>query len=186
MLLTMNQSNALTGESLTLERIAGLLAADGSASLTADAESRINRSREVVEQLQRSGGTFYGINTGFGGLANQRISMSDIDRLQENLILSHAVGVGDEVPPEIVRLMLVLKISSLAIGLSGVRVELVRALLALYNAHVTPIVYTQGSLGASGDLAPLAHLTLPLLGLGEVQWQGRRQPASAALKGIGL
>jgi len=182
----MNQRHLLTGGSLSLDGIRRLLAEDPPIGLTADAETRVAASRGVVERLLGDGGVFYGINTGFGVLASKRISAADIDRLQENLILSHAVGVGDEVPEEIVRVMLLLKINGLAIGLSGVRPELVAALIRLYNAHVNPVVFTQGSLGASGDLAPLAHLTLPLLGLGEVNWQGHRESSAAVLSAIGL
>src|SRR5262245_18019651 len=117
MLSTMNQATTLTGDSLTLGLIDRILLENHPITLAPEAEGRITRSREIVEQLQASGGVFYGLNTGFGGLANQRISSSDIDRLQENLTLSHAVGVGDEVPPEIVRVMLLLKVNSLVIGL---------------------------------------------------------------------
>jgi len=154
--------------------------------LSGMARERVRASREVVERLLNEGGTYYGINTGFGALANKRISDADLDKLQENLILSHAVGVGDEVPQEIVRLMMLLKINGLAVGLSGVRPELVEFHIRLYNERVTPIVFTQGSLGASGDLAPLAHLTLPMLGLGKAHWEGNKWDASEVLKKLGL
>ncbi|MCF7687078.1 MAG: histidine ammonia-lyase [Cephaloticoccus sp.] len=172
---------------LTLCRIRGLQDDRGNLMLSAEAQSRIAASRAVVERLAAGNRSYYGINTGFGILAHQRISPEDVDKLQENLILSHAVGVGREVDPAIVQLMLLLKINALALGLSGVRPVLVEYLLSFYNANISPVVFAKGSLGASGDLAPLAHLTLPLLGLGEV-WMpdGSKQPATAALDHLGL
>ncbi len=125
---------------------------------------------------------YYGINTGFGALCDVRISEADIARLQQNLVLSHAAGVGESTPPELVRLMLLLKVKSLCYGYSAVREVVVDRLLAFYNEEVLPVVPEQGSLGASGDLAPLAHLSLPLLGLGEVWYEGRPRPAAEVLE----
>jgi histidine ammonia-lyase len=127
----------------------------------------------------------YGINTGFGSLCNVKISNENLSKLQENLVKSHACGTGEEVPLTIVKLMLLLKIQSLSYGYSGVQLETVERLIAFYNNDILPVVYNQGSLGASGDLAPLAHLALPLLGEGEVYYEGKKQNASIVLKELG-
>ncbi|WP_396195551.1 histidine ammonia-lyase, partial [Flavobacterium sp.] len=127
----------------------------------------------------------YGINTGFGSLCNVKISNEHLSQLQENLVKSHACGTGEEVPQEIVKLMLLLKIQSLSYGHSGVQLQTVERLVDFYNHDILPVIYTQGSLGASGDLAPLAHLSLPLLGEGEVNYDGFRQPAKKVLEKMG-
>jgi histidine ammonia-lyase len=116
----------------------------------------------------------YGINTGFGSLCHTQIDSIHLTQLQHNLIMSHACGTGEEVPEKIVRWMLFLKIQSLCYGHSGVSVQVVQRLIDFYNQGVYPVIYEQGSLGASGDLAPLAHLALPLIGLGEVNYKGKR------------
>lgn len=145
----------------------------------------ITLSDEVVQKIQScrnyldkkiNGETepIYGINTGFGSLYNIKIDAENLHQLQENLVMSHACGMGEEVPKEIVKLMILLKIKSLSFGHSGVQVQTVQRLVDFYNHNIFPIVYTQGSLGASGDLSPLAHLTLPLIGKGEVEYQGER------------
>ncbi len=119
---------------------------------------RISSCREYLDQrLENEDEVIYGINTGFGSLCDKVISKKNLGLLQKNLVMSHACGVGDEVPPEIVRLMLLLKIQSLSYGNSGVQVATVQRLVDLYNKQILPVVYTYGSLGASGDLAPLAH-----------------------------
>jgi histidine ammonia-lyase len=119
-------------------------------------------------------------------LHNIRISPSETEELQENLVKSHACGAGEPVPEKVIRLMLLLKIQSLAAGHSGVRVALVDRLITFFNEGIHPVIFQQGSLGASGDLAPLAHLSLPLLGLGEVYWQGQRRPSQEVLQALGL
>ncbi|MEK7255787.1 MAG: histidine ammonia-lyase, partial [Bacteroidota bacterium] len=121
-------------------------------------------------------------NTGFGALCNVRIENHELEQLQLNLVMSHACGMGEEAPQEIVRLMLLLKIQGLSLGYSGVRVETVQRLVDFFNHDILPVIFQQGSLGASGDLAPLAHLSLPLLGLGEVRWRGERIPAKDVLE----
>lgn len=128
----------------------------------------INANRRFLEKKIKSGKTFYGINTGFGSLHNVRINDEALSRLQENLVCSHACGMGDEVPEEIVKLMLLLKIKNMSQGFSGVRQITAQYFVDFYNANILPVVYELGSLGASGDLAPLAHLSLPLLGKGKV------------------
>lgn len=137
--------------------------------LSKEAEARIIACRNFLDNKIGAGDiAHYGINTGFGSLCNTKISSSELSQLQENLLLSHACGTGNHVPQEIVKLMLLLKVQSLAYGHSGVQLITVNRLLDFYNHAVLPVVYTQGSLGASGDLAPLAHMCLPLLGYGEV------------------
>ena len=131
------------------------------------------------EKLKNNNTPIYGINTGFGALYNVIIPNKDIEQLQENLVKSHACGIGEEVPQEIVKLMLLLKIQSLAYGKSGVQLQTLERLCDFINHKIYPIVYQQGSLGASGDLAPLAHLCLPLLGLGKVNYKGSRLDTSA-------
>lgn len=176
----------IEGHSLTLDGIVALLASGTRVQLSPAARARIVASRAIVDRLKSDPLPHYGINTGFGVLARERISPGDLEKLQENLILSHAVGVGDEVPQEIVRLMLLLKIAGFSIGNSGVTPALVDRLVIFFNEDVLPVVYTKGSLGASGDLAPLAHLTLAIIGLGEVDFRGRRMPARDALAELGL
>lgn len=136
--------------------------------VAAAARKRVQQGRALVEQLARSGAAVYGVNTGFGHLKNKRIAPDQLELLQENLIISHAVGVGPPAPPDIVRWMLLFKINMLLAGHSGVREEVLDRLLAWMNADLLPLVPTRGSLGASGDLAPLAHLVLPLLGRGRM------------------
>ena len=146
----------------------------------------IRNSAALVQQAADGGAAVYGVNTGFGKLASTRIAKSDLAVLQLKLLRSHAVGVGEPLAENVVRLILLLKAASLARGYSGVREEVVDALLALYNLGICPVIPCQGSVGASGDLAPLAHLCLPLVGEGEVFYQGRRLPALEAISAAGM
>lgn len=172
---------------LTIKAIDHLLRSDRSIELAAGSQQRITQCRAYLEQrLAQSGELLYGINTGFGSLCNVQISENEVQQLQHNLVKSHACGCGPVVPDDVVRLMLLLKIKSLSQGYSGVRLSLVERLITFYNAGVLPVVYEQGSLGASGDLAPLAHLSLPLIGLGEVRYQGQVQKAGPLLEKLGL
>jgi len=155
-------------------------------TLSKDALRRIADNRAYLDDKLKEGKTWYGINTGFGSLCNVRIKESELAQLQENLVCSHACGMGDEVPEEIVRLILLLKVHGLSQGYSGVRTELVQRLADLYNHGILPVVYELGSLGASGDLAPLAHLSLPLFGKGWVRYNGKKMPAADALQQAGL
>ncbi len=157
-----------------------------SIAITDEAMERIRANRAYLDKKLEDGGTYYGINTGFGSLCNVRIAPEELSQLQENLVCSHACGMGDEVPQEIVRLMLLLKVHGLSHGYSGVRVALVERLIQMYNLGITPVVYELGSLGASGDLAPLAHLSLPILGMGEVYYQGQRRKSEDVLRAVGL
>lgn len=138
------------------------------------------------KKIESDPGPVYGINTGFGALCNVSIPEKDIEKLQENLVMSHACGMGHEVPNEIVRLMLLLKIQALSYGKSGVQLSTVNRLIDLFNNNVLPVVYEQGSLGASGDLSPLAHLSLPLIGMGEVNYNGKKQNSDVVLKELKL
>jgi histidine ammonia-lyase len=155
-------------------------------SITFDAHEKILACRAYLDaKMEDKERLYYGINTGFGFLQNVKIDASQIEQLQYNLLVSHACGLGDEVPHDIVKLMLMLKIKSLSYGNSGVQIDTVIRLMNMYNHEVLPVIYTQGSLGASGDLAPLSHLSLPLIGLGEVDFQGKRMPAAEAMQQMG-
>lgn len=157
------------------------------AVLDDEARTRIVRCRRYLDRkLEQSTEPVYGINTGFGSLCNVSVSNNDLATLQKNLVMSHACGVGDPVPDYIVRTMLLLKAQSLSYGNSGVQLETVQRLIDFFNLGITPVVYSKGSLGASGDLAPLANMCLPLLGLGEVNFKGRTMPAGEALAMAGL
>ncbi len=155
-------------------------------SLSDAAINRIVTNRSYLDEILKGGKTYYGINTGFGSLCNVRVADDELAQLQENLVCSHACGMGDEVPEEIVRLMLLLKVHGLSQGYSGVRKEIVQRLVDFYNLGIHPVVFELGSLGASGDLAPLAHLTLPIFGKGEVRYKGVKRPAAEVLKETGL
>ena len=155
-------------------------------SLSPEAGKAIDCGAAAVAAIVARGVPAYGINTGFGRLAQTHIAREQLELLQSNLVLSHAVGVGEPLPAPVVRLMLALKIQALSRGYSGVRRELVDALLRLYNADVLPRVPSKGSVGASGDLAPLAHMSAVLLGVGEVECQGRVLSADEGLKRAGL
>lgn len=171
---------------LSFEQVKHLLDFDQQVSITFDAHERIEKCRQYLDRkLQGSDELFYGINTGFGYLQNVAIDKEQIGQLQYNLLMSHACGMGEEVPRDIVKLMIMLKIKSLSYGHSGVQVDTVKRLMEMYNHDVLPVIYTQGSLGASGDLAPLSHLSLPLIGLGEVNHQGKRRPSAEVLKELG-
>jgi histidine ammonia-lyase len=172
---------------LTLAQLRRLAAPDPArVELDWACRADIRASAQLVQRAIEGDAPVYGVNTGFGKLANQRIASSDLALLQLKLLRSHAVGVGEPLAERVVRLVLVLKAASLARGFSGVREEVVDALIALYNHEVLPVVPAQGSVGASGDLAPLAHLSLPLIGEGEVTYRGQRMPAAQALELAGL
>lgn len=155
-------------------------------NLSADAVGRIQDNRSYLDNILKQGGTYYGINTGFGSLCDVRISDDQLSLLQENLVCSHACGMGDEVSEEVVKLMLLLKAHGLSQGYSGVRTEVVQRLVDFYNMGIYPIVYELGSLGASGDLAPLAHLCLPIFGKGKVRYKGAVRESMDVLKETGL
>jgi len=172
----------LDKSTLTFQQVKNLLIYDQSVSITYAAHEAIVKCRDYLDKkMNASDDLFYGINTGFGFLQNVKIEREQLNTLQSNLLLSHACGLGEEVPAEIVKLMIMLKIKSLSYGYSGIGIEVVKRLMDMYNNNVMPVVYTQGSLGASGDLAPLAHISLPLIGKGEVRMDGKKMLAEKAL-----
>jgi histidine ammonia-lyase len=177
----------LTGHDLTLETVEAVAAVQGlPVTLDPDARRRMADSRHEVERIVATGEAVYGVTTGFGDLATHRIPPHEVERLQENLLISHAVGVGPRFDRATVRAMLLLRANTLALGQSGCRPELVDRLLDFLRLGIHPAVPEQGSVGASGDLAPLAHLTLPVIGRGEVEFEGSWQPAGAALARAGI
>ena len=176
----------LTPERLTIAGLKEILDSRRPVALSEELRRRIVRCREYLDsKIRNSEQPVYGITTGFGSLCDISVGGDELSQLQRNLVMSHSCGTGEQVPSEIVRLMLLLKIRSLSYGYSGVRLETVERLIDFYNNGILPVVYQQGSLGASGDLAPLAHLSLPLLGLGEVEYAGRRRPSAEVLEEFG-
>ncbi|HEY0053244.1 MAG TPA: histidine ammonia-lyase, partial [Caulobacteraceae bacterium] len=171
---------------LALAELRAVLTGPTAADLAPDAWAAVEASAATVAAIVEEGRTVYGVNTGFGLLANTSIPRADLETLQKNLVLSHACGVGPHLPLPVVRLILVLKVAALARGASGVRRATVEALLALLAADVLPAIPAKGSVGASGDLAPLAHLSAVLLGVGEAYVDGRLVPAEQALAAAGL
>jgi len=173
----------LDKSTLTFQQVKNLLKYKQLVSITYAAHEAILKCREYLDKkITSSDELFYGINTGFGFLQNVKIEKEQLETLQKNLLLSHGCGLGDEVPKEIVKLMLMLKIKSLSYGFSGIGIEVVKRLMEMFNNEVLPVIYTQGSLGASGDLAPLSHMSLPLIGEGEVRINGEKMTAKKALQ----
>ncbi len=178
--------HTISTKHLNFNTVATIIHEDKKLELSKDVIANINNCRAYLDKkLAKSNTPIYGINTGFGALCNVKISDENLSKLQENLVLSHACGTGDKVPGELVKLMLFLKIQSLGYGHSGVQLETVQRLIDFYNNDILPLVYTQGSLGASGDLAPLAHLALPLLGKGKVLYRGREYSGTEILNKFG-
>lgn len=174
------------GSNLTLEGLSSV-AVDGRRTILSPAAlRRVAASRRVLEGAMAAGGTIYGVNTGFGELASTRISHERLAQMQRNLVLSHACGVGEPLDPIEARAILFLRVNELCRGFSGVRPALVRHLARMLSAGVVPLIPSRGSVGASGDLAPQAHMALAVIGEGEVWFRGRRVPAAAALKRAGL
>jgi histidine ammonia-lyase len=168
----MNAIHYISAEILELSTVHDILFENKKIELSEDAIKRITACRSYLdEKIERTDQPIYGINTGFGSLCDVKISKDNLTRLQENLVKSHACGMGEFVPKEVVKLMLLLKVQSLSYGHSGVQLKTVQRLVDFYNNDILPVVYTQGSLGASGDLAPLAHLALPLIAEGEVLFE---------------
>ena len=179
-------THIISSEHLSLGRLKEILDKHEKLELSpASVEAIVKCRRYLDSKMADIGRPVYGVTTGFGSLYNITIPEEDLSQLQYNLVVSHACGSGDEVRPEIVRLMLLLKAQSLSYGHSGVQLITVQRLLDMYNNNILPVVYQQGSLGASGDLAPLAHMSLPLIGLGEVDWQGQRYPSEVVWKIFG-
>lgn len=179
----MDNTHYISSEVLHLDQVQDIISQHKILALSEEAKINIQKCRTYLDKkMATSTEPIYGINTGFGSLCTIVISNENLSQLQSNLVKSHACGTGDEVPNEIVKIMLLLKIQSLSYGHSGVQLITVERLINFYNNDILPIIYTQGSLGASGDLAPLAHLSLPLLGEGEVLFEGKKVPSSIVLK----
>ena len=171
---------------LSISVIAEIIAEDKQLALSTKAKQKIKACRDYLDKkMEHSDAPIYGINTGFGSLCNHKISNDDLGKLQTNLVLSHACGTGDKVPDEIVKIMLLLKVQSLSYGHSGVQLETVERLIEMFNKNILPVIFQQGSLGASGDLAPLAHLSLPLLGVGQVVVDGKEVETKSIMKSNG-
>ena len=176
----------LTGADLTVFDVEAVARHGAHAVLDEHARGRVQEARDVIERLVAEGAVVYGVTTGFGALADRTIAAADVERLQENLLMSHAAGVGDPLPRDVVRAMLLLRANTIALGHSGARPEVIDRLLDFLRLGIHPVVPAQGSVGASGDLAPLAHLSLPLIGRGQVEIRGRVMPAREALAEAGL
>lgn len=169
----------ISNERLTLERLKQIIDRHEKIALSEESVAAVRKCREYLDaKMEDPSKPVYGVTTGFGSLCNVTIPADELSQLQHNLVMSHACGAGETVRPEIVKLMLFLKAQSLSYGHSGVQLETLQRLIDMFNEDILPVVYQQGSLGASGDLAPLAHLSLPLIGLGEVLYKGEVRPAA--------
>ncbi|MFT5596733.1 MAG: histidine ammonia-lyase [Flammeovirgaceae bacterium] len=179
--------HAISDEYLTLDKVDEIIRSGAKLELSEGAKGRIIKCRAYLDKrMADSDAPIYGINTGFGSLCNKTIDKKSLGQLQQNLVTSHAAGTGKAIRPELIRLMLLLKIQGLSYGHSGATLALVERLIWHFNNNILPVIYDQGSLGASGDLAPLAHLALPLLGLGEVWEKGEKRPTGQILANYGL
>lgn len=157
------------GKSLTLDKIEFFLKESPTVSLSSEAKKNVTKARKLIDKWVDEGKVIYGVTTGFGEFANISISKKDIEKLQENLIVSHSTGVGDPLPPFIVKIMMLLRVNALASGHSGIRLETLELLIEMINNNIIPVIPSQGSVGSSGDLAPLSHLVLAMIGKGEAQ-----------------
>ena len=181
-----NTGWTLTPGAMTLADLRAVWASQTKLTLSPEAYPVIRKSAEAVEAIVAKGDAAYGINTGFGLLAKTRIPDAKLEELQRNLILSHSVGTGELLSDAVVRLIVLMKVGSLARGFSGVRPVIIDTLIAIYNAGITPAIPAKGSVGASGDLAPLAHMTLAIMGVGQVRVDGKLVDAADALKAAGI
>ena len=176
------KKHRISTEHLSLEKIGEIMREQHHIELSDEVKIKVQQCRTYLDKKLAEGEeVHYGINTGFGSLCNTIISKADLSKLQSNLVKSHACGVGEEVPKEIVKLMILLKVQGLSYGHSGCQLETIQRLIDFYNEDIIPVIYQQGSLGASGDLAPLAHMSLPLIGEGEVYVKGERMPSKDML-----
>jgi len=179
----MSKNHTISSAFLSIDEAIHLITNHTPLNIAEEAKTKIENCRTYLEKrLEDPEATFYGINTGFGSLCKVKIPNDQIAQLQTNLVLSHAVGIGNEIPSEIVQLMLLLKAKNMAYGHSGVRLQMVQRLIDMFNENVLPVIHKYGSLGASGDLAPLAHLALPLIGEGWVNYQNKKQKTTDVLK----
>ena len=179
-------THIISNKHLTIEKVNEIVSKGLKLELSPESEAAIVKCRKFLDsKMEDIGRPVYGVTTGFGSLCNISIPAEDLSQLQHNLVMSHACGTGETVRPEIVKLMLLLKVQSLSYGYSGVQLVTVQRLMDMFNNDVLPIVYQQGSLGASGDLAPLAHLCLPLIGMGEVLYKGAVRPSAEVWAELG-
>ena len=176
----------ITGNSLTLEELAAVCREDAKVVLSQEAKERIVESRQVVDSLVADGTKVYGITTGFGKFSDVRITNDECKTLQRNLIITHAVGAGEPFSREASRGIMLLRVNNLAKGFSGARLEVVETLIAMLNRGVTPVIPQKGSLGASGDLAPLSHMGLVLLGRGMANYHGSKMTGAKAMEMAGI
>ena len=183
----MSKKYIIGNSPLTFDILEQLITQDFVLELDAKAKANVQKTRDYLDnKLASSDDPIYGINTGFGSLCDVKISKNELSQLQANLVMSHACGTGDEVPEDIVKLMMILKIQSLAYGHSGVEVTTIEKLIEFFNHKISPMVFQQGSLGASGDLAPLAHLSLTLIGRGRINYKGKNRGASEVLEELNI
>ena len=179
-------THTISNKHLTIEKVSEIIKNGLKLELSNESEAAIIKCRKFLDsKMEDIGRPVYGVTTGFGSLCNITIPAEDLSQLQHNLVMSHACGTGETVRPEIVKLMLLLKVQSLSYGYSGVQLVTVQRLIDMFNNDVLPVVYQQGSLGASGDLAPLAHLCLPLIGMGEVYYKGSVRPSAEVWAELG-
>lgn len=180
------KKHQISAEHLSIERVGEIIFNGYQLELSDDARNRILRCREYLDKkMAVNDKPVYGVTTGFGSLCNVSIGKDQLTQLQINLMMSHACGTGDRVPNEIVKIMLLLKIQSLSYGFSGCKLDTVERLIDFFNNDILPVVYMQGSLGASGDLVPLAHLSLPLVGMGDVEYKGKVMTGAQMLQVMG-
>ena len=172
----------ISPETISLNHVRAFLTEKETLSLSDESKRRILKARKVVEDIVASGVNTYGVNTGFGKFSDTAIAVDQIDELQRRLVISHATGTGDAIPVDIVRIMMYLKVHSLAIGHSGCTLEAVQLLVDMINKGVTPFVPQKGSVGASGDLAPLAHMALPMIGEGSCFYKGEFRDSKEAFE----
>ena len=179
-------THTISNKYLTIEKVNEIVSNGLKLELSKESEAAIEKCRKFLDsKMEDIGRPVYGVTTGFGSLCNITIPAEDLSQLQHNLVMSHACGTGETVRPEIVKLMLLLKVQSLSYGYSGVQLVTVQRLIDMFNNDVIPVVYQQGSLGASGDLAPLAHLCLPLIGMGEVYYKDSVRPSAEVWAELG-
>ena len=179
-------THTISNKHLTIEKVNEIVSNGLKLELSKESEAAIVKCRKFLDsKMEDIGRPVYGVTTGFGSLCDITIPAEDLSQLQHNLVMSHACGTGETVRPEIVKLMLLLKVQSLSYGYSGVQLVTVQRLIDMFNNDVLPVVYQQGSLGASGDLAPLAHLCLPLIGMGEVYYKGSVRPSAEVWAELG-
>lgn len=177
----------ITDKKITLTKLEEIIKTNSKLELSAETKAKVQKCRTYLDNKMAPGEeVIYGINTGFGSLCNTVVTNQELGELQHNLVKSHACGLGEEIPQEIVQIMMLLKIQGLSYGHSGISIETLSLLIELFNNQVFPVVYSQGSLGASGDLAPLAHISLSLIGMGEVNYKNQQRSSAEVLSELGL